>query len=49
MVVVIMLIITPLLANSLNLALKEANTSSDLLLVGERSEHVIIGKNQQTL
>lgn len=38
------LIITPLLANSLNLALKEANTSSDLLLVGERSEHIIIGK-----
>ncbi|MGG0821736.1 SMI1/KNR4 family protein [Paenibacillus turicensis] len=37
-------IITPLLANSLTSALEEANTSSDFLLVGERSEHVIIGR-----
>ncbi|MBP1905144.1 hypothetical protein J2Z32_001772 [Paenibacillus turicensis] len=42
-------IITPLLANSLTSALEEANTSSDFLLVGERSEHIIIGRVNRRL
>lgn len=36
--------ITPLLATSLNSALEEAKIAADLLLVGGRSEHVIVGQ-----